>query len=114
MKLVNESADKLLDSDVLVEKQKPGLREWLLRTSLQDLISGHNHSRDFNGSRAEYIYLRVRLLAFVFAVLAPLWIPVDLVLLSGNSFREMLALRLSFSAGLAGLGGGTGEALGLV
>ncbi len=101
---MNDSADRLLDPDVLIEKQKPGLREWLLRTSLQDLISGHNHSRDFDGSRAEYIYLRVRLLAFVFAVLAPLWIPVDLVLLSGTSFQEMLILRLSFSAGLAGLG----------
>ena len=101
---MNGSTDKQLDSDnILVESSDTGLREWLLRTSLKDLISSQNHSRDFNGSRAEYIYLRVRLLAFVFAILAPLWIPIDLVLLSGNSFREMLALRLSFTAGLAAL-----------
>lgn len=95
---MNNSAEEFTDQDGNTGEPRSGLREWLLRTTLQDRVASHNHSRDFNGSRAEYIYLRVRLLSFVFALLAPLWIPIDLVLLSDESFKLMLLLRLSFSA----------------
>jgi len=101
---VNNSADEFNEQELLTDEPRSGLREWLLRTSLQDMVASHNHSRDFNGSRAEYIYLRVRLLSFVFALLAPLWIPIDLVLLSGESFQQMLLLRLSFSGLFLALG----------
>lgn len=101
---MNHPAEELNTHDVLIDEPRSGLRDWLLRTTLQDMIISHNHSRDFNGSRAEYIYLRVRLLSFVFALLAPLWIPVDLMLLSGSSFTQMLLLRLSFSGLFLGLG----------
>lgn len=104
-----ESSYDVYDPDELITQTKPGLRDWLLRTSLRDLISANNHSRDFNGSRAEYIYLRVRLLAFVFALLAPLWIPVDMVLLSRDSFWQMVMLRLSFSISLTLLALWTGR-----
>jgi diguanylate cyclase (GGDEF)-like protein len=79
------------------ERGEPRLADWLRRTSLQDMISAHGHSTDFNGSRAEYLYLRVRLLAIAFAVLAPLWIPIDFLLLERSLFYPILALRLAFS-----------------
>jgi len=80
-----------------MNKPRSTLREWLLNTHLQDIFTSYKHSRDFDGMRAEYIYLRVRLLSLLFALLALLWIPVDWVLLSGSSFKSMLLLRLSFS-----------------
>lgn len=101
---MNNSVEEFNELESMADEPRSGLREWLLRTTLQDMIASHNHSRDFNGSRAEYIYLRVRLLSFVFALLAPLWIPIDLLLLSGASFQQMLLLRLSFSGLFLALG----------
>lgn len=101
---MNNSVEEFNEQELMADEPRSGLREWLLRTTLQDMIASHNHSRDFNGSRAEYIYLRVRLLSFVFALLAPLWIPIDLVLLSGPSFQQMLLLRLTFSGLFLALG----------
>lgn len=75
----------------------PGLMEWLRRTDFNDLISSEMHSRDFNGSRAEYIYMRVRLLAFVFSILALLWIPVDALIVPEDALNSILMLRLAYS-----------------
>lgn len=80
-----------------------GLRQWLRRVSPQDLASTAAHSGDFNGLRAEYVYLRVRLLAFGFALAAPLWIPIDLLFLPEAYVGPFLALRLLFSGGYLGL-----------
>lgn len=104
-----DSTTDAYDPDDVITQAKPRLRGWLLRTSLPDLLDTSHHSRDFNGSRAEYIYRRMRLLALVFAGLAPLWIPVDMVLLNGNSFQQMLILRLSFSIALVLLALWTGR-----
>ena len=82
----------------------PRLREWLERASLEDILSSAGHSRDFDGSRAEYIYIRVRLLAFLFAAVAPLWAPVDYLFLAKGQFIPMLGLRLIFSGLLVMLG----------
>ncbi len=101
---MGNTANEFTEQEQMLDEPRSGLREWLQRTSLQDMVVSHHHSRDFNGSRAEYIYLRVRLLSFVFALLAPLWIPIDLVLLSGASFQQMLLLRLSFSGLFLALG----------
>jgi len=87
----------------------PDLGNWLRRTTLQEMFSAHGHSRDFNGMRAEFIYLRVRVLALAFAVLAPLWIPIDWFLLSRESFVEILAMRLAFSAAFFALAFWTGR-----
>lgn len=94
---MDNTTEELNRQEPTYDEPQAGLRDWLMRTTLQDLMISQNHSRDFNGSRAEYIYLRVRLLSFVFAFLAPLWIPIDLVLLSGPGFQQMLLLRLTFS-----------------
>ena len=71
--------------------------EWLRRTDFNDLVTSEMHSRDFNGSRAEYIHMRVRLLAFVFAVLALLWIPVDIFIVPKDSLGAILGLRIAYS-----------------
>lgn len=75
-----------------------GLLRWLRQINLSDLLSGEVHSRDFNGSRAEYINMRVRLLAMVFSVLAILWIPVDLLIVPGENLVPISVLRLAYSA----------------
>ncbi len=80
------------------------VREMIRRVSPQDLISTSNHSRDFRNSRAEYISVRVRILAILFALLALLWIPIDLFVLPTTHFEAMLGLRLAFSALLLLLG----------
>ena len=78
------------------ELEAPKLLEWLRRISLSDLVSSEMHSKDFNGSRAEYIYMRVRLLALVFALLSILWIPVDAFIVPEGSFTSILILRLTY------------------
>ncbi len=75
----------------------PGLREWFKSASLQDLFTGHHHSQDFNGSRAGYITVRVRLLALLFAILAPLWIPIDHLFMTEEQFLPFRYLRIGFS-----------------
>jgi len=75
----------------------PGLMEWLRRTDFNDIVTSEMHSGDFNGSRAEFIYMRVRLLAFVFALLAVLWIPVDIFILPEGTLGSILGLRIAYS-----------------
>jgi len=71
--------------------------EWLRRTDFNDLVSSEMHSRDFNGSRAEYVYMRVRLLALVFSVLSLLWIPIDVFIVPEDALGSILTLRLAYS-----------------
>ena len=77
----------------------PSLRRWLatLLRPPEEILYPGQHSRDFNGSRAEYIYLRQRLLSWVFAILALIWIPVDALSLEPEVFRPILLLRLLFA-----------------
>lgn len=79
------------------KRATPGLMEWLHRTNFNDLVTSEIHSTDFNGSRAEFICMRVRLLAFVFAILALLWIPVDIFTVPEDDLGSILALRLAYS-----------------
>ncbi len=88
------------DSYISLRKK---LREVTQRVNPQDIISTRYHSRDFNTSRAEYISLRIRTLAIVFALLAPLWIPIDYMIMDNPNFSYMATLRLLFSASLISL-----------
>lgn len=74
------------------------LREMTQRVNPQDLFSTRFHSRDFNTSRSEYISIRIRLLAIAFALLAPLWIPIDYFVMGEPVFTYIVLLRLGFSA----------------
>lgn len=79
------------------------LSTMLQRVNLEDIFSSRLHSRDFCNSRAEYISIRIRTLALVFAILAPLWIPFDYVAMESATFVQFLVLRLGFSLAFFGL-----------
>ena len=68
------------------------------RVHFEDVLSTALHSRDFDASRAEYITARMRLLALAFALLAPLWIPIDYLVMDRPTFVKIMLLRLAFSA----------------
>lgn len=92
------------------KRETQGLIEWLRRVNVSDLISSEMHSRDFNGSRAEFIYMRVRLLAFLFALLSILWIPIDIFIVPNESLGAILGLRIMYSVLFIALGIFTGNA----
>lgn len=73
------------------------LRKLRQRVNPKDIFSTAHHSRDFKNSRAEYISIRIRTLALVFAVLAPLWIPIDYLVMEYETFVKFLFLRLGFA-----------------
>lgn len=96
-----------VEVDVLPEaasKSGRRLRDWANSASLRDLLNASPHSADFDGLRAEYLFLRVRLLSLIFAVLAPLWIPIDYLFLKNDLFVSLLSMRLAFSGLYLALG----------
>lgn len=82
----------------------PGLREWLRHTDFNDLINSDRHSKDFNGSRAEYICMRIRLLSYLFALLAIIWIPVDIIIVPTDDLASITGLRIAYSGMFLALG----------
>jgi len=92
--MIKRTNQKYTGSD---KRITPGLKEWLQQISFSDLISSETHSRDFNGSRAEFIYMRVRFLAYVFALLSILWIPIDIFIVPNESLVSILSLRIAYS-----------------
>jgi diguanylate cyclase len=66
--------------------------------SIKELLSTRLHEVDFSVSRGDYIVARVRALALVLAVLLPLWIPIDYLLLPWAEFLPLAALRLGLFA----------------
>jgi len=73
------------------------------RVNPQDIVTTRFHSRDFNTSRSEYISIRIRTLAIAFALLAPLWIPIDYFVMDNPTFGYIVMLRLAFSFSLLSL-----------
>lgn len=65
-----------------------------------ELLSAHRHAADFTASRVDYISARLRSLALALAVLLPIWIPVDYLLLPATDFLPLAGLRLAMG-GLA-------------
>jgi len=68
-----------------------------------ELLGAREHPSDFNQIRAEYINTRIRLLALLFSILTPLWIPVDYLILPEETFLDIVLARLLFSASLLAL-----------
>ncbi|MAC46365.1 MAG: hypothetical protein CMI12_05840 [Oceanospirillum sp.] len=68
-----------------------------------ELLGAREHPSDFNQIRAEYINTRIRLLALLFSILTPLWIPVDYLILPEETFLDIVLARLVFSASLLAL-----------
>ncbi len=75
----------------------PQLRSWNDHNFLRPLLSRRFHTFGLNENRAQYINSRVRLLALLFALLTPLWIPVDFFILPSEQFQQMAMVRLLFS-----------------
>ena len=92
--MTNKSKEKYTGPDM---RNTPDIMEWLRRTNFNDLVNSDMHSRDFNGSRAEFIFMRIRLLSIVFAILSLLWIPVDLFIVPTESLAIILSLRIAYS-----------------
>ncbi len=67
------------------------------------LFSPHQHMPLMAHRRARMIINRVRLFAFLFAVLTPLWIVVDVLTLPDTLWPQLMALRLLASAAFIGL-----------
>jgi diguanylate cyclase (GGDEF)-like protein len=72
-------------------------REWFYHVALQDIFSTKHHSRDFSGARAEYMYVRVRVLSIIFGVMSLFWIPIDFFSLNSDDFTKIFIMRLVFS-----------------
>jgi diguanylate cyclase (GGDEF)-like protein len=62
--------------------------------NFKDLWSVHSHSPDFRSSRTGYIFLRIRVLALMGAILSLLWIPVEYWLLPSELFPWFVGLRV--------------------
>lgn len=91
----------LTDTDSLTFLQRLSLLFRQIRG--YELLSSQQHPTDFHLVRAEYINTRVRLLALLFSVLTPLWIPVDYFILPKDDFVFIVAARLVFSLSLLAL-----------
>jgi diguanylate cyclase len=84
--------------------------------NLGDLWSVRSHSPDFRSSRTGYIFLRIRILALMGAILTLLWIPIEYYLLPKPLIPYFLLLRCSVAACLLALSAWTTQPyhLGLV
>lgn len=75
----------------------PQLKSCNDKDFVNPLLSRRFHALGLNENRARYINSRVRLLSLLFAMLTPLWIPVDYFILQPEQFYQMTAVRLVFS-----------------
>ncbi len=66
----------------------------LTELNVFDTLTNRYHSDDFNAARSEYIRTRVNILSIVFAVFAPLWIPMDYLLLDSSDLNVIAFYRL--------------------
>lgn len=66
--------------------------------SVAELVTRRRHAGDFTASRADYIAGRLRPLALALAVLLPIWIPVDYLVLPNADFLPLAGLRLAMGA----------------
>jgi len=72
-------------------------------TSIRDTFSNRHHSLDFAYSHAHYLRHRVLAMGIIFALLAPLWALVDIVMLPRELLGTTLAGRAALVAGLVGV-----------
>ena len=90
------------------------LKDLTSREQLRQLVSRRWHPYGLGDARAAYINSRVRLLALLFALLTPLWIPVDYFILEWQQFQLMTVVRLLFSLVLLLLAGVTSQQVNIV
>ena len=76
----------------------------LASSQLGDVLSAYHHSADFNQTRATYIAVRLKLMAYVFAFSVPLMSIFDYLVLHEDKFLPMFLMRTLLSLLLIGLG----------
>lgn len=71
---------------------------WLLALSMLDLSSNRKRTRDFLGTRANFIQDRIRLMALVFAAILLLWSTVDYFVIQNKEMVIRLAVLRALCA----------------
>lgn len=96
-------ADRRQFSTLIKDDTAGGLYRKLTELNIFDTLTNRYHSDDFNAARSEYIRTRVNILSVVFAIFAPLWIPMDYLLLESEDLGVISFYRLSLFAGMVTL-----------
>ncbi|UYG02075.1 GGDEF domain-containing protein [Halomonas sp. LR3S48] len=89
--------------DALAEPPEVGHELFVGLSALRDTLSSRHHSRDFAFAHARYLRSRVLALGLIFALLSPLWIVVDSLVLPSELLRYTLAGRVGLLLGLVGV-----------
>ncbi|MGQ4880122.1 diguanylate cyclase [Billgrantia sp. LNSP4103-1] len=89
--------------DALAEPPEVGHELFVGLSSLRDTLSWHHHSRDFAFAHARYLRSRVLALGLIFALLSPLWIVVDALVLPTDLLGHILIGRVVLMLGLVGV-----------
>ncbi|EWH03840.1 GGDEF domain-containing protein [Halomonas sp. BC04] len=86
--------------DRLAEPPEAGHELFVGFSSLRDTFSRHHHSRDFAFAHSRYLRSRVLALGIIFAILSPLWIVVDALVLPTELLKYTLIGRVVLILGL--------------
>jgi diguanylate cyclase (GGDEF)-like protein len=89
--------------DALAEPPEVGHELFVGLSALRDTLSSRHHSRDFVFAHARYLRSRVLALGLIFALLSPLWIVVDSLVLPTELLRYTLVGRVVLMLGLVGV-----------
>lgn len=69
-------------------------------SSIQDTLSSRSHSKDFAYARGDYLRSRVLVVGMIFAILTPLWIAIDAIVLPPATLAYTTPGRFFLMAGL--------------
>lgn len=69
-------------------------------SSIRDTLTGHRHSEDFAYARSDYLRGRVMVIGWLFAVLSPLWLAVDAMVLPPSALGLVMMGRVLLMIGL--------------
>lgn len=86
--------------DSLAEPPEASHELFVGLSSLRDTLTSRYHSRDFAFAHAYYLRSRVLALGIIFALLSPLWIVVDSLVLPAELLRYTLVGRVILMLGL--------------
>ena len=89
--------------DTLAEPPEVGHELFVGLSALGDTLSRRRHTRDFSFAHARYLRSRVLAMGLIFALLSPLWIVVDSLVLPVELLRYTLVGRVVLMLGLVGV-----------
>lgn len=89
--------------DALAEPPEVGHELFVGLSALGDTLSNRHHSKDFAFAHARYLRSRVLAVGLIFALLSPLWIVVDSMVLPTELLHYTLVGRVLLMVGLVGV-----------